>query len=170
MKLVMIVNGIISDAFMELCSILRLITVVGMMVTEDVFITRKVIILREATSLFLFNSFNFSMAFIPNGVAAFPSPNIFITIFEDIYPMAGWSLGISGNIILTTFDSFLLTRDSSDEASAILVIPSQRHIRGSIVNIISIAVFPLVKRVFVRLGSLFIMLYVIPININNDHI
>lgn len=164
------VTGIISDASMEPCKILRLITVVGMMVTDDVFITRKVIILREATSLFLFNSCNFSMAFIPNGVAAFPSPNIFMTIFEDIYPMAGWSWGISGNIILTTLDSFLLTSDRSDEASAILVIPSQRHIRGSIVNIISIDVFPLVKRLFVRLGSLFIMLYVIPININNDHI
>lgn len=89
MKLVMIVNGIISDAFIEPCNILRLITVVGNMVTDDVFITIKVIILREATSLFLFNSFNFSIAFMPNGVAAFPSPNIFITIFEDIYPIAG---------------------------------------------------------------------------------
>lgn len=83
------VAGIISEASIEPCNNLRLITVVGIMVTEDVFITKNVIILREATSLFWFSSFNFSMAFIPNGVAALPSPNIFITIFEDIYPIAG---------------------------------------------------------------------------------
>ena len=98
------------------------------------------------------------------------SINLFPTIFEDIYPIAGWSLGISGNIILTTFDSFLLTRVNRDEACAILVIPSQRHISGRIVNIISIEFFPLVRRLFVRLGSLFIILYVIPNIINTPHI
>ena len=83
-KEVIIVTGIISLAFIELFNNLRLITVVGTMVTEEVFIIRKVIILLEAISLFLFNLCNSLIAFIPNGVAAFPSPRIFIIIFDDI--------------------------------------------------------------------------------------
>lgn len=82
--MVRIVTPMISVGFTEPCNILRLITVVGIIVTEEVFMTRNVIILREATSLFLFSSFSFSIALMPNGVAAFPSPSIFITIFEDI--------------------------------------------------------------------------------------
>ena len=51
--------------------------------TEDVFITRNVIIDLEAVVV-LFSLCNSFIAFNPKGVAALPSPNIFITIFEDI--------------------------------------------------------------------------------------
>lgn len=67
--------------------------------------------------------------------------------------MAGWFLGISGKIIFIILDSFLLTRVKSPEASAIFVIPSHKHIRGKIVNIISMPLVPLVRRVLVRLVS-----------------
>ena len=67
-----------------LCKIRREIIVVGIMVTEAVFITRKVIILREAVSLMGLIVWSSFMAFRPNGVAAFPSPKIFITILVPI--------------------------------------------------------------------------------------
>ena len=53
------------------------------MVTEDVFITRNVIIDLEAVVV-LFSLCNSFIAFNPKGVAALLSPYIFITIFEDI--------------------------------------------------------------------------------------
>ena len=53
--------------------------------TEDMFITKKVIILREAVSLFLFNFCISFIAFKPKGVAALPTPSIFKIMFEDIY-------------------------------------------------------------------------------------
>ena len=83
-KVVIIVTPTISLALVLPYIILRLMTVVGMIVTEEVLITKNVIMLREATSLLLFNSFNLVIAFIPKGVAALPNPNIFITILEDI--------------------------------------------------------------------------------------
>lgn len=72
--------------------------------------------------------------------------------------MAGWPLGISGKIIFIILDSFLLTSVKRPEDSAIWVIPSHKHIRGNIVNIMSIPLVPLVRRVLVRLVSLFMML------------
>ena len=83
-NVVTIVAVIISLAFVDPFNTRRLITVVGIIVTDDVLIIRKVIMLREATLLSLFNLFNSFMAFNPNGVAAFPKPNIFIMILEDI--------------------------------------------------------------------------------------
>ena len=76
------------------------------MVTEDVFITRNVIIDLEAVVV-LFSLCNSFIAFNPKGVAALPSPNIFITIFDDIYAIAGSPLGISGNTTLIILDNLL---------------------------------------------------------------
>ena len=74
----------ISLGLDEPFNILKDITVVGIIVTDEVFIMRKVIILLVAVSLVLFNSCILFMAFNPNGVAALPSPNIFIIILEAI--------------------------------------------------------------------------------------
>ena len=71
--------------------------VVGIMVIPLVFNTKKVIILLDATSFFGFNPCNDFIAFNPNGVAAFPSPNILATILEEIYCIDSWFFGISGN-------------------------------------------------------------------------
>ena len=64
--------------------ILMAITIVGISVILEVFIARKVIMERLATSSPPFNRFNSSIAFIPRGVAAFPSPNIFAIILESM--------------------------------------------------------------------------------------
>ena len=101
----MIQAVIISVGLFDPEAILSDITVVGIIVTEEVLITKNVIILREAISLLLFNSFNLVIAFIPKGVAALPSPSIFITIFDDIYAIAGSPLGISGNTTLIILDN-----------------------------------------------------------------
>ena len=103
----MIQAVIISVGLFDPEAILSDITVVGIIVTEEVLITKNVIILREAISLLLFNSFNLVIAFIPKGVAALPSPSIFITIFDDIYAIAGSPLGISGNTTLIILDNLL---------------------------------------------------------------
>jgi len=81
---VIIHKGTIPVGLIELFNILKLIIVVGISVTDEVFITRKVIILRVATSLSLFKVCIACIAFNPNGVAALPTPNIFKIIFEDI--------------------------------------------------------------------------------------
>mgnify|MGYP001125873504 CR=1 FL=1 len=60
----MIQAVIISVGLFDPEAILSDIIVVGIIVTEEVLITKNVIILREATSLFLFNSFNFSIFII----------------------------------------------------------------------------------------------------------
>ena len=62
----------------------KLITVVGIVVKPQVLITKKVIILLVASSFLGFNSCKDFIALRPNGVAAFPSPKILATIFEDI--------------------------------------------------------------------------------------
>ena len=103
----MIQAVIISVGLFDPEAILSDITVVGIIVTEEVLITKNVIILREAISLLLFNSFNLVIAFIPKGVAALPSPSIFITIFDDIYAIVGSPLGISGNTTLIILDNLL---------------------------------------------------------------
>ena len=81
---VIIMYGTISIGFILLFRILRLIIVVGIMVMAAVFVIRKVIILRDAVSLFWFKFCSSFIAFSPNGVAAFPTPSIFIIIFIDI--------------------------------------------------------------------------------------
>ena len=102
------------------------------MVTDDVLITRKVIIDLEAVLLSLFSLFNSLIAFSPKGVAAFPSPNIFITIFEDIYPMALSPSGISGKSTFTIFDNFFDIISNNPDDSAIFIVPSHKHIKGKI--------------------------------------
>ena len=54
------------------------------MVTEAVFITKKVIMLLEAVSLYLLICCISLIAFRPKGVAALPRPNIFIIILVPI--------------------------------------------------------------------------------------
>ena len=108
-KVVIIVTPTISLALVLPYIILRLMTVVGMIVTEEVLITKNVIMLREATSLLLFSLCSSLIALRPKGVAALPSPSIFITIFEDIYPIAGSPSEISGKITLINLDNFFET-------------------------------------------------------------
>ena len=77
-------SGTILVGLTELCNTLKLIMVVGIIVTEEVFITKNVIILLEAVSFFLFYSCIDFIAFKPNGVAALPTPSIFKMILVDI--------------------------------------------------------------------------------------
>ena len=150
-------------------NILRLITVVGIIVTDAVFNTKNVIIEREATSLLLFNLFSSLIAFKPKGVAAFPNPNIFMTIFEDIYPIEGSPSGISGNIILTTLDNFFYIISSNPEVAAIFIVPNHKHISGTKLSIISIPLLPDVRRLFATLLFPFNKPNITPIMINIPH-
>ena len=69
------------EGSVESCIIRRDIMVVGIRVTPQVLITKKVIMLLEAVSLFLFKVCKDSMAFRPNGVAALPRPKTLAIIF-----------------------------------------------------------------------------------------
>ena len=166
----MIQAVIISVGLFDPEAILSDITVVGIIVTEEVLITKNVIILREAISLLLFNSFSLVIAFIPKGVAALPSPSIFITIFDDIYAIAGSPLGISGNTTLIILDNLLDIIFSSPEESAIFIVPSHKHIRGTKLIIISIPLVPDVIKLLVRLESFFMILIITPSTMNIPHI
>src|SRR5690606_21753210 len=92
----------ISVGLLELNWIRIAMTVVGINVNPAVLIARKVIIDREASSLFPFNLFICSIALIPNGVAAFPRPNKLAVKLDNIYPRAGWSFGMSGKSLTTS--------------------------------------------------------------------
>ena len=78
------IYGTIDIGFRLLFIILKLIIVVGIIVTAAVFRMIKVIMLLDAVSFSLFNSCSDFIAFNPNGVAALPTPNIFIIIFIEI--------------------------------------------------------------------------------------
>lgn len=71
-------------------------TVVGNKPIDAVFITTKVIIESDATSLSLF-FLSSLIALSPSGVAALPSPNILALMFIDIYENAALFLSTSGN-------------------------------------------------------------------------
>src|SRR5690625_5190886 len=95
-----IVVPTISVGETESYCILIAITVVGIKVKLDVFSAKNVIIDRDAVSEPL-NAFICSIALMPIGVAALPNPKIFAVKLDNIYPIAGWSAGISGKIFVT---------------------------------------------------------------------
>ncbi len=64
-------------------------TVVGINVILEVFTAKKVIMERLASDLPPFSFFICSMALMPSGVAAFPSPKKFAMRFDKMYPIAG---------------------------------------------------------------------------------
>ena len=101
------------------------------MVKPVVFNTKKVIILSDAVSELLFNSFNDFNAFIPAGVAALPKPNIFIIILEEIYSNDLCVLGISGNKKDNSGLNNLVNLVSSPDLEAIFIIPNHRAIKGN---------------------------------------
>lgn len=75
---------IIAVGLLEPSEFLIAITVVGIICIDAVFKTIKVAIELDNTFLSLFSFCKLFMAFSPNGVAAFPKPNIFAIIFIDI--------------------------------------------------------------------------------------
>src|SRR5690625_7239046 len=91
----------ISVGETESYCILIAMTVVGIIVKPDVFRAKNVIIDRDAVSEPL-NAFICSIALIPIGVAALPKPKIFAVKLDKIYPIAGWSAGMSGKIFETS--------------------------------------------------------------------
>ena len=160
----MLVGSVLS------CIILREMMVVGIRVTPQVFITRKVIMLLVASSLFLFNFCREFMAFNPNGVAAFPSPNILAIIFEEIKPSDSWPLGISGNSFISKGVRKSEAFFNNPESLAMFIIPSQVAIKGNICMIRSKVVLPLDSIVLFKISALpFIMRKEDPVIIKNIH-
>src|SRR5699024_175250 len=101
-------------------------TVVGTSVNPDVFIAKKVIMDRVAYSDSLLNSFICCIAFNPIGVAAFPRPNMLAVMLERIYPIAGWSLGNSGKILMMISLNSLESNSSIPTYSATFMSTSQK--------------------------------------------
>src|SRR5690606_12600377 len=69
----------------------------GIIVRPEVLSTRNVIWALDAVSGSGLISCNSFMAFNPNGVAALSRPRILALKFMMMDPVAGWSLGTSGN-------------------------------------------------------------------------
>src|SRR5699024_7427306 len=101
-------------------------TVVGTSVNPDVFIAKKVIMDRVAYSDSLLNSFICCIAFNLIGVAVFPRPNMLAVMLERIYPIAGWSLGKSGKILITIGLDSLASNCRIHASSATFMILSQK--------------------------------------------
>lgn len=114
------------------CIILSEIIVVGTRVTPHVLITKNVIILLLAVSFSLFNVCIDSIAFKPNGVAAFPRPNKFAIIFEDIRPNDSCPFGISGNSFESNGEINFEALSSNPDFLAIFIMPSQIARSGKI--------------------------------------
>ena len=122
----MLVGSVLS------CIILKDIIVVGTNVTPQVLITKKVIILRLAVSFSLFIFCKDSMAFNPNGVAAFPRPNRLAIIFEEINPIDSCPFGISGNNLESSGEMNFDSLSNRPDCLAMFIIPSHRANKGKI--------------------------------------
>ena len=71
-------------------------TLVGKSPTLDVLIARKSTMALVATPLCRFRVSSSTMALMPKGVAAFPSPSMLAPMFMIMALIAGWSAGTSG--------------------------------------------------------------------------
>ena len=134
------------------CISLRDITVVGIIVRPLVLSIKKVIILLVAVFLSLLSFCKAFIAFKPNGVAAFPSPNIFITTLLEIYPNDSWLEGSSGKSLLNIGLNILDNLISNPDSLAISIIPNHKAITGNIFKIISIVVV-VDNKIFLKLTN-----------------
>lgn len=90
---------IISNGADELNDALNVRRVVGIRVTDAVFITTNIHISSDAVSDRLFCASNFSIAEIPRGVAALDNPKRFAVMLIDIAPAISGFLYTFGKII-----------------------------------------------------------------------
>lgn len=105
---------------------LKAIIVDGINCMDDVFKTTKAA--RERLAFVPLSLFKRLTAFIPNGVAAFPSPRIFEEIFIETASSAALSADASGiNVIMKGCNSF--AKNAVIPAfSATFIIPEKKHI------------------------------------------
>ena len=101
-------------------------TVTGIRVRPDACSAMNMIWALDATSLFGFNSCKLSIAFKPKGVAALSRLSRLALKFIIICPVAGWPLGISGNILEKNGQIILDKSRTPPAFSAILKKPMNR--------------------------------------------
>jgi hypothetical protein len=121
------IHAVISEGAEDPASLLIAITVAGMSWIADVFKTRNIHIASEAVSFLAFTFCNSSMAFIPSGVAALPSPMKFAARFITMAPMAlSLPLSLGKNSLNTGLAIFAMTF-IRPPFSIIFINPDQRH-------------------------------------------
>ena len=108
----------------------------------------------EAVFLCPLSSARLSIAEIPAGVAAQPSPKILATIFVEIWLSAGWFLGISGKRRPITGYIRFVRAPVMPDFSAIFIIPHHIDTIPHIVNAILTASFPDAITAFVNSETL----------------
>src|SRR5574344_456321 len=102
--------------------------VVGIICNEAVFNTINIIMELDSLLLLLLFSCNFSIAFNPNGVAAFPNPKIFATIFIEIFFFIFLLFLITGNKKITIGLIILIIFSIKFVLNKIFIIPFHKHI------------------------------------------
>lgn len=123
---VTITAGKISIGFSLPIFCLSTATVVGISCIEQVFKTTKVIILSVAVSLCKEDFCSFSIAFSPNGVAAFPSPKKFADIFIVIASVSSLDKFLKRSFVMGLKNRLKISVNPDDFATCI--IPLQKHI------------------------------------------
>ena len=99
----------ISVGFIEPAAASKAIAVVGISWIDEVLIASKVHIACVAITGLGLRPCKLSIALIPKGVAALLSPSMLAVILRDIWPIAGWSLGTSGNSLMSSgVDAFAI--------------------------------------------------------------
>ena len=101
------------------------ITPVGSMARPAVLMARKRTIALLAVPFSLFRVSSCSIARIPNGVAALPSPSMFADMLRIIALMAGWSGGIPGKRRFITGPRALAKRRIRPPSSATRIKPKK---------------------------------------------
>lgn len=119
---------IILVGFAELSDDLIEITVVGISWRDAVFNKTRISIELFNVSLVLLFFCKDSIALIPRGVAAFPSPSMFAIIFSEISSWAGSVSDTSGNKNFINGFKHFASLVESEESFAICIIPHQRVI------------------------------------------
>jgi hypothetical protein len=102
------------------------ITVAGMSCTEPVLMAQKSACASVAVPGWGLSRSSSSIALMPNGVAALPSPRRFAETFITMAPMAGWSGGMEGNSLRSTGRATRASIRTSPASSATRISPSQR--------------------------------------------
>ena len=113
MSVAKIVVGTIPAGSSEPAVARNATTLVGSNVSPAVLMARNSTIALEAVPLTGFSLFSSSMALMPKGVAALPSPSRLADMFMIIAPIAGCSAGTSGNRrVIMGFISRAIIRNS----------------------------------------------------------
>ena len=114
-----------SAGFADPVRPLMAITVVGTTVMLEVVIASNVHIASLAVSFLGLSFWSSSIALMPSGVDALPSPSMLELMASDMYESAGCLRGILGNRNLTIGDMALAMDSVSPDAEATCINPDQ---------------------------------------------